>query len=115
MKLSVILLTVVLLSAGCAKTNLNPEGDSDCIVAKIEAYKASKTPCESGKNIYRYDFQGKYVYVFNPGNCGADMMSDVYDDQCNLICGLGGIAGNTICNNEEFSTNATNEILIWEN
>ena len=115
MKTSTLLLTFVLLSASCEKNNLNPEGDSDCIQAKIEAYKASNIPCESGKSIYRYEFQGKHVYVFNPGDCGADMMSDVYDENCNLICGLGGIAGNTLCNNEEFSLNAKNEFLIWEN
>jgi hypothetical protein len=115
MKAYIFLLTFVLLAVSCEKNNLNPEGESDCMLAKIEAYKASDLPCESGKSIYRYEFQGSYVYVFNPGNCGADMMSDVYDEDCNLICGLGGIAGNTMCNNEEFSTNATNELLIWEN
>ena len=114
MKLQTLLFASIFLSASCEKNNLNPEGDSDCIKAKVEAFKASSNPCESGKSIYRYQFQGSHVYVFNPGNCGADMMSDVYDEECNVICGLGGIAGNTSCNNEEFSSNATDELLIWE-
>jgi hypothetical protein len=115
MKACIFLLTFFLLAVSCEKNSLNPEIESDCMLAKIEAYKANDLPCESGKSVYRYEFQGNYVYVFNPGNCGADMMSEVYDEDCNLICGLGGIAGNTECNNEEFSTNAANEVLIWEN
>ena len=111
-KITIILL---LFFAGCQKNEMNIEEDSACISQKIETFKASKIPCESGKSVYRYIFQGEYVYVFNPGNCGADMMSNVYGEECNLICGLGGIAGNMICNAENFSENTTDETLIWEN
>jgi len=65
--------------------------------------------------VFRYKFQDQFVYVFNPGNCGADMMSNVYDEDCFLICSLGGIAGNIMCNGENFTENATDETLIWEN
>lgn len=87
----------------------------NCIEQKINAYKSSKILCLSGKSAYRYTFQEKYVYVFNPGNCGADMMSEIYDADCNRICGLGGIAGNQICNGENFGENATDETIIWKN
>lgn len=98
----------------CQKLQLEQDVP-DCIEKKIEAYKTNKTPCESGKSVYRYTFQGEFVYVFNPGNCGADMMSDVYNEACNLICGLGGIAGNVTCQAENFDKNATDEKLIWKN
>lgn len=102
-----------MFTSGCQKSDINLEDNSDCIDLKIEAFKTSNLPCESGKSIYRYKFQDEFVYVFGPGNCGADMMSDVYDEECNLICGLGGIAGNITCNGENFGQNATEEILIW--
>ena len=111
-KLTIIL---ILFFASCQKMEVNLEEESACISQKIEAYKTSKLPCEFGKSIYRYKFQGEYVYVFNPGNCGADMMSDIFDQNCNLICGLGGIAGNLICNNQNFWENSTDETLIWQN
>ena len=103
------------LITGCQKNIINVEDEVGCIVQKIESYKASDLPCKSGKSIYSYLFQGEIIYVFNPGDCGADMMSDVYDQECNLICGLGGIAGNLTCNNENFWEKATEETLIWEN
>ena len=106
---------LVIFVIACQKNDANPEGEFDCIEKKIAAYKTSNIPCESGKSIYRYKFQGQYVYVFHPGNCGADMMSMIYDSECNEICGLGGIAGNAICNGENFGENATEETLIWEN
>jgi len=115
MKLQVILFSIIFLSASCEKNHLSQEDESDCIKVKIELFKASKNPCATGKSITRYQFQGNNVYVFYPGNCGADMMSEVFDEECDLICGLGGIAGNTECNNEEFSKNATNPLVIWEN
>ena len=109
------ILILILFFGSCQKKEVKLEEESTCISQKIEAYKTSKLPCESGKSIYRYQFQGEYVYVFNPGNCGADMMSDVYDQNCDMICGLGGIAGNLICNNENFWENSTDETLIWKN
>ena len=99
----------------CQKTDVPAYENPDCMNKKIIEYKHSKVPCETGKSIYRYTFQGKYVFVFNPGDCGADMMSEVFDEECTLICGLGGIAGNLTCNGENFWDGATDETLIWEN
>ena len=115
MNIAKLAIFLILIFSSCQKEDVDMEDESACISQKIEAYKASNLPCKSGKSIYRYEFQGEYVYVFNPGNCGADMMSDVYDEKCQLICGLGGIAGNQICNEENFWETATNELLIWEN
>lgn len=105
----------ILLIFACQKNDPDPEGEFECIEKKITAYKANKIPCETGKSIYRYKFQGEIVYVFHPGDCGADMMSMVYDSECDEICGLGGIAGNAICNGDNFGQNATEETLIWKN
>jgi hypothetical protein len=65
--------------------------------------------------VLRYDFQDSQVFLFQPGNCGADLPTKVYDSNCNLICTLGGIEGNSICNAENFEENATNKVQVWKN
>lgn len=112
--LNLIAVLLILSFTNCKKEGLTVD-DPGCMDQLIEEFKNSDMPCESGKTIYRYKFQDEFVYVFGPGNCGADMMSDVYDEECNLICGLGGIAGNQSCEGENFHEGATEETLIWKN
>ncbi len=53
-----------------------------------------------------YLFQGERVFVVNPGTCGNDLTSSVYDEQCNFLCYLGGFAGIDTCLNVSFSQEA---------
>jgi hypothetical protein len=110
----ILFLTTIVFSVTCCQKTELKEDTPECISQKINEYKHSTASCETGKSVYRYNFQGTFVYVFNPGDCGADMMSTVYDQECNVLCGLGGIAGNIMCNGDDFGKNATNETLIWE-
>lgn len=105
---------VILLASNCQQSELKAPVPK-CMEQEIEEFKNDDTYCETGKSVYRYYFQDKFVYVFNPGDCGADMMSDVYDENCNKICSLGGIAGNLTCLDANFWENATSETLIWQN
>ena len=115
MKIFTIIITTLLVSIiSCQKVELK-EDTPECIQQKIIEFKNNVNFCETGKSVYRYKFQDQFVYVFNPGNCGADMMSNVYDEDCNLMCNLGGIAGIVLCNDENFSEKAIDETLIWEN
>lgn len=98
---------------GCENLDLK-EDVPECVEKKIKEFKDSDLTCDSGANVIRYDFQGMQVYLFDPGNCGADMQAPIYDEQCNIICGLGGFAGNVMCNGVNFGENATNPTLIWE-
>ncbi|MGC4058512.1 MAG: hypothetical protein QM743_10410 [Chitinophagaceae bacterium] len=70
-----------------------------------EAFLKSGGSCPQGNSVKQYLFQGKKVYVVAPGNCGAgeEWWWTVMDDQCNEIGYLGGFAGNTRINNEDFS------------
>lgn len=53
---------------------------------KKEIRKFSRNAeCEENVNVEEYIFQGKYVYLFNPGNCIDDGASEVYDEDANLI------------------------------
>ena len=107
-------LILILCIVGCEKLNLK-EDVPKCIEDKIREFRKSALSCDSDSQVIRYNFQGINVYVFDPGNCGADMSAPVYDDQCNTICTLGGLGGNVICNGERFDEKATDATLIWEN
>jgi len=98
----------ILSFSSCKKTE-----SSACINSKIEIFKNGDI-CETTANIKKYKFQNKDVYVFDSGNCGADMTSSVIDINCNILGYLGGITGNTKINNEDFS-NAIFIKTIWEN
>ena len=109
-----LLLGILFLTISCQKTELK-EPVPQCVEQLIDDFKNNDTFCETGKSVYRYYFQDMTVYVFNPGDCGADMMSEVYDENCNKLCSLGGIAGNFMCEDGNFWENATGETLIWQN
>ena len=85
-----------------------------CIQDKIKEFSKSQYACDSGKTVKKYSFQGITVYVFGPGTCGADMTAEVFDVNCKYLGFLGGIAGNTEINGEEFS-NAILISVVWEN
>ena len=81
-----------------------------CISHEIDSFK--KGTC---KNAYvdEYFFQDKKVYVFYPGDCGADMSSSVRDEQCRHLGELGGFSGNQKINGEDFG-NAKYQRHIWK-
>ena len=84
---------------------------SKCMINKVDDFK--KTNCEKGVSVKEYLFQSKTVFVFDQGKCGADMTSEVIDEDCNSIGYLGGFAGNSKINGEEFSK-ATFVKTVWE-
>ena len=96
-----LIISAVFLIANCQSPEL-ADPTPKCIEQLINNFSSDDTFCETGKSVYRYNFNQEIVYVFNPGTCGADMMSDVYDENCNEICSLGGIAGNLTCLDENW-------------
>lgn len=112
--LNIVIIILIFTFSNCQKTDVKIE-TPECMEQLIQEFENDVNFCETGKSVYQYKFQDQFVYVFNPGDCGADMMSNVYDAECNLICNLGGIAGIILCNDENFSAGATDETLIWEN
>ena len=104
----------ILLVAGLVSCQLDIEsGTPGCIQTKIKDFSKSE-PCTNGKTISKYSFQGEIVYVFEPGSCGNDFATDVFDSNCNFLGFLGGIAGISEINGEEFS-NAIFAGVIWKN
>ncbi len=82
-----------------------------CINDLITEFKKS-TSCSDSK-VDQYLFKDQIVFVFEPGTCGADMQAPVIDFNCDTLGALGGIAGNTEINGEDF-TNAVFVKTVWE-
>lgn len=105
MKSTFTLVLIFVLSStlftACDKYRV-PKDTPECIKNKIVEFDA--IACDDGK-VDKYTYQGKTVYVFAPGiECGADLTSEVVLEDCTNLGYLGGIAGNTIINGENFSS-----------
>ena len=105
----IILFVIVVITSffSCKKESDQPA----CIETKVEEFKFTIS-CNVGSNVKEYEFQSNRVFVFDPGTCGADMTSEVFDENCNSLGFLGGIAGNTKINGEDFK-NAKLKRTIW--
>jgi hypothetical protein len=111
-KIIALIILLPLAFVYCKRTEIPAP---DCINDLIRNNDHSIFMCENGARVDEYLFQGKLVYVFEPGNCGADMQAPVYDSNCNLIGALGGIIGNILINNVRFDKNAIFRRTIWKN
>jgi len=107
----IIFISIVCLItfSACRKDGISC-GTPSCVVNKINDFK--KDACKDA-NVKEYKFQGKTVYVFDPGTCGADMTSEVIDSDCTTQGYLGGFASNTIINGCDFST-ANCRKTVWK-
>jgi hypothetical protein len=99
-KLTYILLLVMSMAAACNKQGI-AKGTPSCVKQKIKTFE--KQAACSDASVKEYTFQGKTVYVFEPGTCGADMTSEVISSGCSSLGFLGGFTGNTKINGEDFS------------
>jgi len=100
-----------LFCIGCYKLEIE-EGTPECIEDLICEFDKN-TSCENGVNVMRFSFQEQKVYVFDSGFCIVDSGVNVYNSECTYLGTLGGIAGTTTINGEEFS-NAIFESMVWE-
>ncbi len=104
------LFSLTLFSVQCEKGDAK-SGLPACLKDKIT--QLEKEDCPSVSRVLRYQFQGETVYVIHPKNCGADLTSEVVDQDCKTICHLGGIAGNITCDGINFEDNATDEKQLY--
>jgi hypothetical protein len=111
-KLFALFIILPMIFSNCRKTDNN---EPDCINNLIKNIDNITFLCDTGAHVDEYIFQGNTVYVFDPGNCGADMQAPVYDSSCNLIGALGGFTGNILINNIPFHLYAKFQKTIWRN
>jgi hypothetical protein len=105
---------LLILLIACDKEPLEkPVGEprfvGSCLDYKIEYFNG--VACE-GALVKEYFYQGKKVYVFEPGNCGADMTSEVVSEHCEHLGDLGGISGNHMINGANFD-DAVYRHTVW--
>ncbi len=94
--------------SGCRQLDIEP-GTPKCIVKNIKSFEKNS----GSAHVDAYWFQNKTVYVFEPGNCGADMDAPVLDSDCNRLGSLGGFAGNSYINGVDFLKNAVLVKTVW--
>ncbi len=99
-------ISLILMAFQC-----NKHTNSQCINSKISAFKSE---CCDHASVEEYTFQQEQVFVFNMGTCGADLPAYVLTSNCDTLGFLGGIAGNTTINGEDFS-NASLVGTVWSN
>lgn len=118
MKHFLLLLTLGTLGfAGCKKDEISLESGPTCISEKAQQF-AQGNGCKTstltiGASVKEYRFQDRLVYVFDPGNCGADEASQVLDASCKTIGFLGGFGGNITVNGDSFEK-AELKRTIWQ-
>ena len=90
----------------------NPNETPKCIEEKIDEI-ANGGVWNPPAKIYRYKYNGQFVYYFPPRCC--DIPSTLYDKDCNIICSPdGGITGGGDGKCSDFFNSRTDELLIWE-
>lgn len=114
MKQLLLMIAGLLSLSACIKSD-KITGGSDCIKAKVVAFKKGPEVCNSGATVKQFTFQNQNVYVFDQGTCGADFAQPVLNENCDTLGFLGGIAGNGTINGQNFYTTASYESTIWSN
>lgn len=109
-KILIPAMLIMALFTSCSKYDI-ASGTPSCIVKEIKNFDKN-TICDD-PDVKKYIFQSRNVYVFNHGSCGADLTSEVIDEDCNSLGFLGGISGNTVINGDDFSTAQFLEV-VWE-
>ncbi len=106
-----LLLTLSSALIGCNRKDEIDTTIPRCISNLIIAFEKT-TSCNDAK-VDQYIFQNQSVFVFRPGSCEADMQAAVIGRNCNNLGSLGGIAGNTEINGNDFA-NAVFVKTVWK-
>ncbi|MFD1139740.1 DUF6970 domain-containing protein [Larkinella insperata] len=105
---SILILTLIL---GCEDKNPAPETVPDCIQQVIEKIKQEPV-WNPPAQVYRYAFKGQEVYYIPPRCCD---IPGVVIANCDTLCAPdGGFSGKGDGRCPEFSKEAENPMLVWE-
>lgn len=111
MKIRILaIIAVIILLAACSQATQtgNPQW-VDQLIKKFESEPVGNPPL----SIWRYEYNNQTVY-YVPAHC-CDVYSVLYDASGNVICAPdGGIAGKGDGKCPDFSSQRSNEQLIWK-
>jgi hypothetical protein len=109
-ELIVVVIAVIVLLVGCSQSTDtgNPEW-VDKLISQYESEPVGNPP----QSIWSYEYNGQVVY-FVPAQC-CDMFSSLFDASGNVICAPdGGLTGKGDGQCPDFSSQRTNEQLVWK-
>lgn len=111
MKSTLSLYVACVLFFSCKNRDI-PSGIPDCVAQLIKDVK--KGPVWSPPaSLYTYQYKGETVYYFPPRCC--DRTSELYDQDCELVCSPdGGHGGTGDGRCSDFIFEASNPQLLWE-
>jgi hypothetical protein len=115
MKLIFFSIFCFLLTITACRNRGIASGIPKCIYKEIN--KKSKEPNWETGSVKEYLFQDKLVYSFDPDITKiADGATTIKDANCNILCSIGGFAGQAInqCNGENFFKAAVLKRTIWQ-
>ena len=95
--------------ASCEDTDTIPNLPK-CIDTKLTSYQPA---CQDSATVDEYTFQKQLVYLFDDSGCCCDFVSYVLSTSCDTLGFLGGIAGFTHINGEDFMANAVFQRTVW--
>ncbi len=101
---------ILLLLYSC-KSQKSSDSIPSAISKQISVFSNEST-CKDAK-VNEFKFQDQLVYVFEEGTCRYDKEINVYDRNGKLIGSLGGFAGNTIINGDDFNS-AVLQRTVWQ-
>jgi len=109
MKFLIPVVLIGLLSFQCNKEDYT---DYSCINRKINRIK-SQRKWNPPAQVNEYIYKGKHVFLFSADCC--DQFSELYDENCNLVCApYGGISGQGDGKCNDFQTTAQFVRLVWK-
>lgn len=112
------LLAITAVRAGPEPGSFTP-GKKPVFSAPVPAWAARKAaalaagyPGNPGHELWRYEYNGAFVYFF-PGQC-CDQYSELYDEKGKLLCAPdGGMTGDGDGKCRDFHEKAVKPLLLW--
>lgn len=96
--LSVLALAACLSLVACGSDDL-----PTCVETKLSTFR--NEAC-SGGNLVQFTFRSQTVYCFNWGSCQPEKTIEIWEEDCGLLCELGGVGDFTICDGTPWDGNA---------
>ncbi len=90
--------------------------DSDDVPPCIDALSTelqSEMCRDLDADLTLWELNGREVYCFFYGTCTTDSKAVIYDENCNEVCSLFGLSGNTVCEGVVWDDSATRIELIY--
>ena len=95
-------------------------GDDDlpqCIQDKLSSFETEaceSTAAQLGGNLVRFTFRTETVYCFNWGSCQPDKTIEIWQEDCTLLCELGGPDELTVCDGALWADFAVEDEVLFQ-